>query len=140
MNEKNYPEAIVGVLIFNKEGKFLLMLSPKWRNKYGLPGGHIEYGEKTEETAKREIKEETGLDIFDVEFLMVQECIFSREFYKKKHFIFLDYIAKTEGGDIILDEREGTAYVWASVNEALKLPLNPYTKNTILEYKKKYLK
>jgi len=140
MNEQKYPEAIVGVLVFNQEGKFFLMLSPKWRNKYGLPGGHIELGEKIEEAAKREIKEETGLDIFDVKFLMVQECIFSEEFYKKKHFVFLDYIAKTEGENIILDGREGTMYVWTTVDEALKLPLNPYTKNTILEYKKKYLK
>lgn len=136
MNERKYPEAIVGVLIFNQEGKFLLVLSPKWRNKYGLPGGHIEYGETIGEAAKREIKEETGLDIFDIEFLMVQECIFSKEFYKKKHFIFLDYIAKVKNTNVILDGREGTEYAWVTIDESLKLPLNPYTRNTILEYKK----
>jgi len=140
MNEQEYPEAIVGVLIFNQEGKIFLMLSPKWRKKYGLPGGHIEYGETIEETAKREIKEETELDIFDIEFLMVQECIFSEEFYKKKHFIFLDYIAKTKDINVILDGQEGTEHVWTTIDEALELPLNPYTKNTILEYKKRYEK
>ncbi len=140
MNEQGYPEAIVGILIFNQESKIFLMLSPKWRGKYGLPGGHIEYGETMEEAAKREIKEETGLDIFDIEFLMVQECIFSEEFYKKKHFVFLDYIAKTKDTNVILDGREGIEYVWTTVDEALKLRLNPYTRNTILEYKKKYVK
>ena len=140
MNEQGYPEAIVGVLVLNQEGKIFLMASPKWRGKYGLPGGHIEYGETMKKTAKREIKEETGLDIFDIEFLMVQECIFSKEFYKKKHFIFLDYIAKTKDTNVILDGREGTKHVWTTVDEALELPLNPYTRNTILEYKKKYKK
>ena len=140
MNEQGYPEATVGVLILNQESKIFLMVSPKWQGKYGLPGGHIEYGETMEETAKREIKEETGLDIFDIEFLMVQECIFSKEFYKKKHFIFLDYIAKTKDTNVILDGREGTEHVWMTIDDALKLSLNPYTKNTILEYKKKYKK
>ena len=140
MNKQGYPEVTVGVLVFNQEGKVFLMISPKWQGKYSLPGGHIEYGETMEEAAKREIKEETGLDIFDIQFLMVQECIFSEEFYKKKHFVFLDYIAKAKDTNVILDGREGTEYVWATVDEALKINLNPYTKNTILEYKKKYKK
>ena len=139
MNEKKYPEAIVGVLVLNQESKIFLMVSPKWQGKYGLPGGHIEYGETMEETAKREVKEETGLDIFDIQFLMVQQCIFSKEFYKKKHFVFLDYICKTKSTNVVLDGIEGIEYVWVAIDEALKLPLNPYTKNTILEYKKKYL-
>ena len=137
-NEIKYPEVIVGVLIFNQEGKVFLMVSPKWKGKYSLPGGHIEYGETMEDTAKREIKEETGLDIFDIQFLMVQECIFSEEFYKKKHFVFLDYIAKTKETKVILDGREGIEHVWATIDEALKLPLNSFTRNTILEYKKRY--
>ena len=139
-NETKYPEVIVGVLIFSQEGKVFLMISPKWQGKYSIAGGHIELGERIEEAAKREIKEETGLDIFDIEFLMVQECIFSEEFYKKKHFVFLDYIAKAKDNRVVLDRREGTEYVWVTIDEALGLPLNPYTKNTILEYKKRYLK
>jgi len=138
MDEKKYPEPTVGVLIFNQEGKIFLMTSPKWQGKYSLPGGHIELGETMEDTAKREIKEETGLDIFDIQFLMVQECIFSEEFYKKKHFVFLDYVAKVKNTNVVLDGREGTEYVWVTIDEVLKLPLNPYTKNTILEYKKKF--
>ena len=140
MNEKKYPEAVVGILISNQKGKIFLMLSPKWRGRYGLPGGHIEYGETMEEAIRREIKEETNLNLFDIQFLMVQECIFSKEFYKKKHFVFLDYIAKAKSTKVILDGEEGVQYVWATIDEALKLRLNPYTRNTILEYKKKYVK
>lgn len=139
MKEKIYPELVVGVLIFNRESKIFLMTSPKWQGKYSLTGGHIEIGETIEQAVKREAKEETNLNVFDVQFLMVQECIFSKEFHKKKHFVFLDYICKTKDTDVVLDKREGTKYVWVTINEALTLPLNPYTKITILEYKKKHL-
>ena len=68
MTEKKYPEPTCGALIFNPVGKIFLMKSRKWRDKYVMPGGHIELGEKIEDALKREIKEETGLDIFDIEF------------------------------------------------------------------------
>ena len=136
MDEQRYPEPTVGALIFNQEGEIFLMTSPKWQNKYSLPGGHIEIGETIEETVKREVKEETNLDVFDIQLLMVQECIFSEEFYKKKHFIFLDYICKTKDTDVILDKKEGTEHIWVTIDEAMKLPLNSYTKKTISEYKK----
>ena len=139
MDEKKYPEPTVGALIFNQEEKVFLMTSPKWQGKHSLPGGHIELGETIEEAVKREIKEETNLDVFDIQFLMIQESIYSEDFYKKKHFVFLDFICKTKDADVVLDKREGTEHVWVTTDEALKLPLNPYTKITILEYRKRFL-
>jgi nucleoside triphosphatase len=140
MEQKQYPEVAVGVLIFNKEGKVFLMLSPKWKDEYGIPGGHVEIGETAEETAKREIMEEVGLEIEDIGFLLFQEAIFPEEFYKRKHFIFLDYIAKAKTTNVTLDNRECMEYVWVTLDEALKLPLNRYTRKTIVEYKKRYNK
>ena len=137
MEKKDYPEVTVGALVFNPEGKVFLMTSPKWQGQYSLPGGHIEMGENIEDAIKREVKEETSLDIFDIKFLMMQEAIFSQEFYRRKHFIFLDYICKTKDTNVILDPEEGTEHIWTTVDEALKLPPNSFTKNVILEYKDK---
>jgi len=136
MEKQQYPEVTVGALIFNKEDKVFLMISPKWKDKYTIPGGHIELGETTEQALKREIKEETSLNIYDIKFILLQEFIFGEEFYKKKHFIFLDYICKTDDKEVELNE-EGSSYVWIDIDESLKLPLNPYTEKTILEYKEK---
>jgi nucleoside triphosphatase len=139
MAEQICPEPTVGALIFNEEGRIFLMVSPKWSGRYTVPGGHIEVGETAEEAVKRELKEETGLDVFDIKFLMFQECIFDKEFYEKKHFVFLDYICKTKNTKVILDMEEGTEFIWVTFEEALKLPLGFYTRKTILEYKEKYL-
>ena len=136
MTEQKYPEPTVGALIFNQEGKIFLMSSPKWRGKYIIPGGHIELGETMEEALKREIKEETNLDIFDLEFLVLQEFIFGKEFHEKRHFIFLDYVCKTRSKDVVLND-EGRDYVWVTVEEALNLSIEPYTRNTILKYREK---
>ena len=70
---KQYTEPVVGPLIFNDENEILLIKSPKFNGKYIVPGGHIEIGETMEEALKREIKEETNLDIKDIEFFMIQE-------------------------------------------------------------------
>jgi len=138
MIEQKYPEPTVGALIFNQEGKIFLMTSPKWKGKYVIPGGHIELGETIEQALKREIKEETNLDIFDIKFITLQEFIFGEEFHEKKHFIFLDYAAKTKNTDVVLN-KEGVEYVWVTLDETLKIPIEPYTRNTILRYKEKYL-
>lgn len=136
MAKQEFPRTTVGALVFNPEGKVFLMKSYKWRGKYVMPGGHIELGEKMEEALKREIKEETGLDIYDIEFIYFQEFIFDKAFWKKRHFIFLDFACKTKSTKVELDS-EGQEYVWVSLKEALKLPVEPYTRRAIKEYMKK---
>lgn len=136
MAKQLFPEPTVGALIFNPKGKIFLMKSHKWRNKYVIPGGHIELGEKMEDALRREIKEETGLDIFDIEFIYFTEFIFDRAFWKKRHFIFFDFAAKTKSTKVTLDS-EGQEYIWVSSQKVLKLPIEPYTRKVIKEYLKK---
>lgn len=136
MSEQKYPEPTVGALIFNPEGKIFLMRSYKWKNKYVIPGGHIELGENMEEALKREIKEETGLNIYDIEFLCFQEFVFDKAFWKKRHFIFFDFVCRTNSLKVNLDS-EGQEYTWVSLEEALKLSTEPYTRQVIKEYIKK---
>src|SRR3989338_10893667 len=120
MGEQHYPEPTVGAVMVNPEGKIFLMKSPKWKGKYVIPGGHIELGESMEEALHREIKEETGLDIHDLHFLCFHEFIFDDAFAKKKHFIFFDYVCKTDSDKVTLNE-EGQSYIWVDPEEALQL-------------------
>ena len=84
MAEQFFPEPTVGVFIFNQKGELLLIKSHKWPDKYVVPGGHVELGERLEEAAIREAKEETGLDIYDLEFVNFQEFIYDPSFLKPR--------------------------------------------------------
>lgn len=136
MSKQQFPEPTIGALILNPDNKVFLMKSYKWRNKYVIPGGHIELGETVEKALKREIKEETGLDIYDIEFLCFQEFIFDKAFWKRKHFIFFDFVCRTNSSKVKLDS-EGQEYIWLSLEEALKLPIESYTRHAIKEYMKR---
>ncbi|MFA6096158.1 MAG: NUDIX domain-containing protein [Candidatus Paceibacterota bacterium] len=135
MSEQIYPEPTCGALIFNPKGQIFLMRSYKWKDKYVIPGGHIELGEKMPDTVKREVKEETGMDIRDIEFICFQEFIFGDECWKKKHFIFFDFACETDSAEVTLNS-EGQEFIWTGLQEALKLPVEPYTMHVIKEYMK----
>lgn len=129
---QKYPEPIVGAFIINPQGKLFLMKSHKWKNLYVVPGGHIEVGEEIEDALEREIKEETGLNIYDATFLNIREFISEKGFHEKKHMIFLNFLARTKSNNVILNN-EAQEYVWIDPKQALNLPLEKYTKITIEE-------
>lgn len=129
-----FPEPTVGALIVNPEGKILLTKSHKWFDKYTLPGGHIEIGETMEEAVKREVKEEAGLDVEVVEFLLMQEAIFAKEFWKKRHFIFFDFFCKVGEQTVKLDKKELQGYIWEYPGQAFNLNLDPFTWKTVAKY------
>jgi len=136
MAKQKYPEPTTGGLIFNSEGEIFLMKAYKWGNKYVIPGGHVELGEKIADAFKREIKEETGLRVHDIKLLYVLEFIFGKGIKGKKHFICFVHTCKTESTKVKLDS-EGKEYVWVSPKKALKLPIEPYVKESILRYFKR---
>ncbi len=129
-----YPEPTVGALIVNKQGKILLTKSHKWFDKYTLPGGHIEVGETMKEAVAREVKEEVGFDVEVAEMLLMQEAIFAVEFWKRKHFIFFDFLCKSKDQQVKLDGRELQEYVWEYPGAAFRLNLDSFTKKTLERY------
>jgi nucleoside triphosphatase len=135
-HDQVFPEPTVGGLIFNPKGEILILKSHKWNGVYSIPGGHIELGERMEDALVREVKEETGLDVYDLQFLLHQEFIYDDIFWQKKHFIFFDFACKTDSTDVVLDH-EAEEFMWVSVEEALKMPLEPYLVRAIEVYKEK---
>jgi nucleoside triphosphatase len=133
MADQQFPEPTVGVFIFNQQGEVLLLQSHKWPGFYVVPGGHVELGERLEEAAIREAKEETGLDIYDLEFINFQQFIYDPAFWKQRHFIFFDYAAKTDSTQVALNS-EAQEFIWIEPGEALKLELDTYTRVSIETY------
>ncbi len=131
---QQFPEATVGALVVRDDGKVLVVKSKKWRDKYSVPGGHIELGERAEDAIVREVKEETGLDVKVSKLLLVQQAIFPKDYVKHEHYLFLDYVCEALTTSVHLDGKELQEYTWVDPGEALKLGLEEYTRNFINAY------
>jgi phosphoglycolate phosphatase len=122
------PVITVGALIFNGAGEVLMIRTHKWSNLWGIPGGKTRYGESSIDALRREVKEETNLDIAEIRFVLVQDCIDSREFYRPAHFVLLNYTCVAAGNHAIKLNEEANDYRWVSPAAALDMDLNEPTR------------
>jgi 8-oxo-dGTP diphosphatase len=122
--KKNAVAAIV-----NSDNKFLLLKRADnkdyWMpNKWSLVGGGIEKDETPQQAVKREIKEETNLDIDK----FVKTFSIQRNPDSIEHVFACRYDGETT--DIALDQKENTNYGWFDVSEMEYLDLVPH----LIEY------
>ena len=129
MNDK-YPLVTVGALVFNKKKQILFLKSEKWKGQYGIPSGKLHYGEDVASGLRREVKEETNLDIYDIKFILNQELINPKDFFKKAHYVSINYVCKTKNNNVKLNH-EAQSYLWIKPERALKYNLNKPTKELI---------
>jgi phosphoglycolate phosphatase len=122
------PVATVGALISDETGRVLVVRTHKWSDLWGIPGGKIKWGEDSLTALRREIKEETNLEITDIRFVLVQDCIHSREFYRDAHFVLLNYTARCVGQPEVRLNDEAREFAWVAIAEALAMPVNQPTR------------
>ncbi len=125
------PVVTVGALIFNDAGEVLMIRTHKWSNLWGIPGGKVKWGEPSEEALRREVKEETNLDIADIRFVLVQDCIHSKEFYRDAHFVLLNYTCRCAGATDVKLNDEAREFRWVILTEAGKMPINAPTRKLL---------
>ncbi len=131
--QQGYPEVTVSAVIFNIQNEILLCKSHKWNDQYVIPGGHVEYGESMEDALRREIIEETGLEVYDINLLSLQESINSPHFHDQKHFIFVDYCCRTKQTDVQLND-EADSFVWVKPSSILTYDLGGYCRQFFSAY------
>ena len=125
---EKFPITTVGALIFNSKNEVLMLRTHKWSNKWGIPGGKIKFGETSEAALRREIKEETNLKVNQINFVLVQDCIHSKEFYRDAHFVLLNYTCRVVGKPNVKLNHEAQEFRWLKLADAKKLKLNKPTK------------
>ena len=103
--------------IILKDGKVLLIYE-KIGQYWGFPKGHIENNETEIETAKREVKEEVGLDVeIDKEKRYELNYITDKGIDKTT----VLYIAKPKSEKVVMQESEVEEVQWCDYETALNM-------------------
>jgi 8-oxo-dGTP diphosphatase len=65
------PALTVDCVIYDPQGRVLLIRrkNPPFQGSYALPGGFVDIGETVETGCRREVREETGLDVRDLKLV-----------------------------------------------------------------------
>lgn len=105
MVKRRYPDRpIVGVAGILLDGDNVLLIqrgrAPQ-RGLWSLPGGALEVGETIADGLRREIREETGLEIHVGPLVAVFERILhDQDAAVEYHYVLLDYLCRHEGGEL----------------------------------------
>jgi len=107
------PAVIMAVTM---EEKILLGRSPHFPDgMYSTLAGFVEPGETLEEAVKREVEEETGIQVTNVTYMASQAWPFP-------HSIMIGFTADYKSGNIAVDTNELEDAGWFGVDELPKLP------------------
>lgn len=101
MNAKR-PVAAVGIVCLRGEDVLLIRRgAPPMQNHWSLPGGRIEWGERAQAAALRELKEETGCDAEIIGLVDVVDAVFSARAGGEPwgHYVLVDYAARWLAGE-----------------------------------------
>ena len=124
----------VGAVIEDEGGRILLVKHvPErggfWQGKWICPGGKLELGETIEEGIRREVREETRLEIDLVTPLHPFERIVKSDDEVSLHVIYIDYLARTIGGELkpqsdigeaIWVDKERIPEIWEELHDDTK--------------------
>ncbi|MBU1974907.1 MAG: NUDIX domain-containing protein [Nanoarchaeota archaeon] len=137
--EKKKVGAGIGVMLF-KDGKILLGKrhdNPEkassllhGEGSWTMPGGKLDFGESFEEGARRETKEETGIDLENVKVICV-----NNDMVESAHFITIGmYSEDFKGEPQVLEPDEITEWKWFDLDD-LPTPLFFPSKRVLENYK-----
>jgi 8-oxo-dGTP diphosphatase len=97
---------------------------------WSTPGGHLDFGESPADCAVRETLEESGIRVFNVEFVAITNDVFEE---RGKHYVTIWMRAEPEPGPITVhDSAEIADAGWFRISD-LPSPLHLYFQNLISE-------
>ncbi len=117
------PKVGVGVVIRNNDNCVLVGLR---KNSHGaglwsFPGGHMELGESFLDVCKREVFEETGINIYGVDKLAFTNDIFANE---GLHYITLFFTGHWDGLQDVINKEPDKTEEWRWIREEHLYVLN----------------
>ncbi|MBW8268515.1 NUDIX hydrolase [Caldovatus aquaticus] len=137
MSRREYPDRPwvgIGVVAFRGDAVLLVRRGkPPRLGAWSLPGGAQRLGERAEEAARRELREETGIEVGPLRLLAVVDGITRDECDAIRfHYTIIDYLARWRSGEA----RPGgdvTEVAWAAPGDLPRYALTEATLRVIAE-------
>ena len=113
-----HPVIGVGAVVWRGDRVLLIKRGkPPLLNTWSLPGGRQELGETVAEAARREVFEETGLDVVVHDVIAVVDSIHRDEQDAIQfHYTLIDVLAEWQSGEARAAD-DATAVAWATLDE-----------------------
>jgi 8-oxo-dGTP diphosphatase len=132
------PIAGIGAVVLDGAQRVLLVRRGQepLLGEWSLPGGALELGERLEDGVRREVSEETGLDVEPEEIVAVFDHISHSDDHPERvrfHYVLVDYRCRLLGGTL-RSATDVTEARWASWNELTghgALAIRPFTLSVI---------
>jgi ADP-ribose pyrophosphatase YjhB (NUDIX family) len=134
---REYPaHPVVGVgAVVVRDGKALIVKrahEPR-KGEWSLPGGLLELGESLQDAVRREIKEETSLDIDVGPVIETFDRVHRDDHGKiRYHFVIVDYVCWPNGGEAVPGS-DAEDVAWVSADEIDDYKVNAHAKAVILK-------
>ena len=135
VNDRRYPKhPLVGVgAILLKRDRILMAQRGKEPLKgwWSLPGGALETGESLADGVRREVREETGLEIRPLGVLEIFERIMRDSNGEPEyHYVLIDYVCRITGGTLCAGD-DVCRVEWVRRSELVKLQITEGTLGVI---------
>ena len=102
--QREFPSApLVGVgALIVEAGKILLVRRAQepLKGRWSIPGGLLELGEPLQDGVRREVREETGLEVEPTEPIEILDRIYCEEGRVRYHYVIVDYLCRVTGGSL----------------------------------------
>jgi 8-oxo-dGTP diphosphatase len=136
-DSREYPErpmvGVGGVVISNGRALLIRRGGPPLEGQWSIPGGMLEVGETIIEGVRRELAEETGIEVRVGELIEVFERInLDSSGRTKYHFVVLDYLCEAIRGEARAGS-DVTDVAWATPSELEKYSLTETATRVILK-------
>ena len=124
------PQCTVGVVVLRKrrdeelerfEALLVERKNPPAQNTLAFPGGRLDLGERLEDCARREVKEETNIDLCD-SFPLSQVTTIAHvarddDSEVKYHYVIVEYVGLASENSVIIPGDDAASVDWATLDE-----------------------